>query len=72
MENQNINTQNYWERRFSTGDWELKDGRSQTTHFAKSQVNLLKIAAAFEGMILDFECGLCDAIPVYHICFPKA
>jgi hypothetical protein len=39
----NINTKTYWDRRFSSGDWELKKGRKQTTLFALSQAAILDI-----------------------------
>ncbi len=62
----NINTKEYWEKRFSTGDWEAKLGRNQTRQFALAQVRHLKIPSNFSGMILDFGCGLGDAMPVYQ------
>lgn len=68
----NINTKNYWENRFATGDWEAKRGRTQTRQFAQSQIKYLKIAANFKGTILDFGCGLGDAIPVYRSAYPFA
>ncbi len=68
----NINTREYWERRFARGDWESRGGRGQTRVFAETQIPLLKIPADFPGTILDFGCGLGDAIPVYHRAFPQA
>lgn len=70
--NAEINTQEYWEKRFSSGDWEEKNGRLQTADFALGQARLFEIDRNFEGTILDFGCGLGDAIPVYKDHFPKA
>lgn len=68
----NINTRNYWEERFSSGDWESKKGRWQTENFARGQVRLIDIGRDFSGTILDFGCGLGDAIPIYKENFPQA
>lgn len=68
----NINTKAYWEKRFSSLDWEKKGGRDQTQSFAKHLVGHLGISADFEGTICDFGCGLGDAFPIYHTAFPKA
>ncbi len=70
--NTNINTKAYWEKRFSLGDWEEKNGRLQTLNFAIAQVGHLAIDKNFKGTILDFGCGLGDAIPVYKEYFPEA
>ncbi len=67
----NINTKSYWDNRFK-GDWEAKSGRSQTASFAKSQIPHLDIESEFDGTILDFGCGLGDAMPVYRGFYPKA
>lgn len=68
----NINTKEYWDKRFATGDWEKNKGKLQTKIFALSQIPLLNIDKNFEGTILDFGCGLGDAIPLYRMAFPKA
>ncbi|WP_347172819.1 class I SAM-dependent methyltransferase [Polaribacter uvawellassae] len=68
----NINTKKYWDKRFSTGDWETSKGRNQTADFAKSQVERFDIPKNFSGTILDFGCGLGDAIPIYKKKYPKA
>lgn len=68
----NINTKQYWEKRFSSGDWEDSKGREQTQGFARSQVKRLDIKKNFNGTILDFGCGLGDAFPIYKIKYPKA
>lgn len=68
----NINSKDYWEQRFSSGDWEQKSGRTQTTLFARSQVSLFRIDKNFSGGLVDFGCGLGDAIPVYKKSFPNA
>ena len=69
---ENINTKEYWDRRFGAGDWERRHGRWQTTSFAEAQVPLLGLARDFEGTLLDFGCGLGDAIPVYRRAYPRA
>ena len=68
----NINTKNYWEKRFATDDWEAKMGRQQTTLFAKTLMRYLRIPPGFSGKILDFGCGLGDAMPIYREHYPCA
>jgi SAM-dependent methyltransferase len=68
----NINTKDYWDGRFSSGDWEVCGGRNQTESFALGQIPHLNIDPEFAGSILDFGCGLGDAIPVYRANFPNA
>lgn len=68
----NINTKLYWDGRFASGDWENKGGRLQTQQFAMAQMEFISLPRQFEGTILDFGCGLGDAIPVYSKYFPKA
>ena len=62
----NVNTRDYWEKRFATGDWEAKGGTQQTICFAETLVRYLNILPSFSGSILDFGCGLGDAVAVYH------
>jgi SAM-dependent methyltransferase len=68
----NINTRSYWELRFTSGDWEAKRGRWQTHHFAAGQMPFLHLEKDFDGTLLDFGCGLGDAMPVYKEHYPKA
>jgi SAM-dependent methyltransferase len=68
----NVNTRNYWEQRFSSGDWEAKRGRWQTQSFAKGQIPYIHLNGDFEGTLLDFGCGLGDAMPIYKESYPKA
>jgi cyclopropane fatty-acyl-phospholipid synthase-like methyltransferase len=68
----NINSKEYWEKRFSSGDWESKGGSDQTTQFAHSQLKHINLAKTFSGTILDFGCGLGDAIPLYKEKYPLA
>jgi hypothetical protein len=68
----NINTRNYWELRFTSGDWEAKRGRWQTYHFAEGQIPFLHLDNDFDGTLLDFGSGLGDAMPVYKEHYPKA
>ncbi len=69
---QNINTLDYWDRRFGTGDWEAKGGFSQTRVFAESQIRRLGLPEDFSGILCDFGCGAGDAFPIYRNAFPKA
>lgn len=69
---ENINSRNYWESRFSTGDWEHKGGRFQTASFAATQVRHFRFPREFSGLIVDFGCGLGDAMPTYNKFFPRA
>lgn len=68
----NVNSKDYWDVRFSSGDWENKSGRTQTRQFAETQVKYMKIDKNFSGTILDYGCGLGDAIPVYRAAYPNA
>lgn len=68
----NVNTASYWNRRFETGDWEQRDGRKQTREFAIEQIRHFEIPPTFAGTILDFGCGLGDALPVYRNAWPRA
>lgn len=67
----NINTVKYWDHRFASGDWEQQRGRSQTASFAAKQVQLLSLPTTFDGSMLDFGCGLGDALPIYKSHFPS-
>jgi len=62
----NVNTPSYWNHRFASGDWDAKGGREQTQHFARANVARMGLPADFDGVILDFGCGLGDAMPVYR------
>lgn len=68
----NVNTRSYWDHRFISGDWENKGGRGQTEDFARDVASRLQLSRHFEGTILDFGCGLGDAIPIYRSWFPRA
>lgn len=68
----NINTIDYWNTRFGSGDWANKGGYSQTQLFAEAQMPFLHIPADFTGSICDFGCGAGDSFPVYHRAWPKA
>ena len=69
---ENVNAQDYWDRRFSSGDWEAKKGRWQTESFARGQTALVKLGDDFAGPLLDSGCGLGDAMPRYRERYPKA
>lgn len=68
----NVNTRDYWNQRFASGDWEEKRGRWQTRCFAQAQIPHLGLAADFAGTLVDYGCGLGDAMPVYRERFPRA
>ena len=68
----NVNTREYWDRRFAQGDWERKGGFTQTALFAHSQIPFIDLPASFSGSLCDFGCGAGDAFPVYRAAFPKA
>ncbi len=68
----NINTVDYWNTRFGTGDWASKGGHSQTNMFAEAQLPFLRIPSDFTGSICDFGCGAGDAFPVYRQAWPQA
>jgi len=68
----NINTEDYWNMRFRSGDWEARKGRSQTEDFALSFTRFIKLKTDFTGTIVDFGCGLGDAIPIYRKKWPNA
>lgn len=70
--NQNINSKEYWDWRFSSLDWIEKGGRQQTSGFATAQVVHFDILPDFNGEIIDFGCGLGDALPIYKQHFPNA
>ncbi|MEA3467600.1 MAG: class I SAM-dependent methyltransferase [Thermodesulfobacteriota bacterium] len=44
----------------------------QTESFAKGQVEFLKILSDFVGTLVDFGCGLGDAMPIHKKKFPYA
>ncbi len=67
----NINTKEYWDNRFSSGNWK-STGKQQTREYAKANVNNLTLSSNFNGTLLDFGCALGDAIPIYHSAFPAA
>ena len=72
MSSKNINTREYWEGRFSSNDWENAKGRTQTKDFAEALAPHLGLDETFQGTLLDFGCGLGDALPVYRRHFPRA
>lgn len=68
----NINTKEYWNKRFKSGDWEQKEGRWQTRLYAKNNLRFIKLDKFFKGTILDFGCGLGDSILLYKRKYPFA
>ncbi len=67
----NINTKDYWEKRFRTKNWG-KSGNRQTREYAKANVAQMDLNSDYDGKILDFGCALGDAIPIYKTSFPQA
>jgi hypothetical protein len=67
----NINTKEYWDKRFSSGSWD-KIGQLQTYEYAKSNVSNISLNKNFEGTLLDFGCAMGNALVVYKEAFPKA
>lgn len=67
-----MNTQEYWENRFSTSDWAKRGGNTQSVRHAQRYIGLLDISEDFQGTICDFGCAEGDAIPVYAARFPRA
>lgn len=72
MNDKNLNTLDYWDSRFASGDWSRKGGRSQTEGFALAQLPWINLPVSFAGTLIDFGCGLGDAMPVYRAQFPSA
>lgn len=68
----NVNSVDYWNHRFASGDWAQHGGFSQTRQFAEAQIPLLDLPRSFSGRLCDFGCGAGDAIPVYRQAFPSA
>ena len=68
----NINTKRYWDARFGTNNWENAGGREQTRQFAEAQIARFRVPKDFSGTILDFGCGLGDAIQVYARHYARA
>ena len=60
----NINSKDYWDKRFGSGDWDKNKGKRQTQQFTQSQIPLLNISKTFSGTILDFGCGQGDSLPI--------
>jgi len=56
----NINTKDYWDKRFNTGDWENNNGFKQSEYFAEIILNGLptQVKKDLENKsILDYACG---------------
>lgn len=70
--NVNINSKEYWENRFITGDWEKSGGRKSTRLFALAQIDHIIIPRNYAGSVLDFGYGLGDVFAVYRKYFPNA
>jgi SAM-dependent methyltransferase len=68
----NVNTKHYWDTRFGSGNWEEKNGFSQTRQLTESQMPFFNIPRSFNGSICDFGCGAGDALPLYRAAWPKS
>lgn len=69
---ENINTTEYWNNRFGTGNWEDTGGRNQTRDHMLMILPHLDIEEGFSGTILDFGCALGQAIPILNRAYPRA
>lgn len=67
-----VNSEEYWNFRFGSGDWSAKEGFSQTQGFASSQVGRFGLGRDFRGNLCDFGCGAGDSFPIYRAAFPEA
>ena len=70
--NDNINTREYWDERFGSGDWDDKRGRAHSRAYARTFIDHWHIPTGFDGTVLDFGCALGDAIPLYRAALPGA
>lgn len=68
----NINTMDYWNKRFTSHDWNKKGGNVQSKSHANYYVEHLGIPREFTGTICDFGCAEGDAFPVYKSNWPDA
>ncbi len=67
-----VNTKEYWDRRFYSGDWEINFGSQQTESLTKGQLPYINVSPNFIGTILDFGCWLGDSFSIYKNAFPTA
>jgi 2-polyprenyl-3-methyl-5-hydroxy-6-metoxy-1,4-benzoquinol methylase len=67
-----VNSEEYWDWRFESGDWVANGAREQSRAFALAQTKLFPIRRNFSGVLLDFGCALGDAFPVYRTRYPNA
>ena len=47
--NDNINTREYWDERFGSGDWDDKRGRAHSRAYARTFIDHWHIPAGFDG-----------------------
>ncbi len=71
---ENINTKEYWEARFASGNWDEREGQIQTYGHATSNLALMKprLPKGFSGTLLDFGCAKGNAIRAYSEAYPEA
>jgi len=67
-----VNSLDYWDARYASGDWASKGGYTQTRLFAEAQLPFIRIHSDFNGSICDFGCGAGDAFSVYRHAWPLA
>jgi len=66
-------TAEWWDRYFAPeGGWETAGGRKQTRGFARAFVNHVRLDKTRAFELLDFGCGLGEAIRVLRRAYPKA
>jgi len=69
---QDLNSRQYWDRRFNSGDWTKKGGTLQSYQHAREYIKHINLTETFVGTLCDFGCAEGDAFPIYKTQFPKA
>jgi SAM-dependent methyltransferase len=64
-----INSPEYWDGRFRSGDWARRAGREQTARFARLFLRHVTLPAA-PFTFLDYGCALGDAVAVVQGAYP--
>lgn len=70
MDKSYINSQDYWEARYSSKDWQKKNGCEQTAFFAEEFCRYTAIPSSFDGTLIDIGCALGDSMPILRGKFP--
>ena len=69
MENNNINSRQYWNQRFMSGDWDQNMGQEQTYYFYSLLMKMLPdwfktILRQSQYSIVDFGCAEGQGMPL--------